>query len=296
MFSTQKSRITRSPELNFSETRLKDELIQFYRLYDDLISKKMAELKHSNKNLIVIVGEDHFKRKSLLVELVLIKLAEKYGIKNLVTEVSKELLAKVRLTTPDIHHINVIWLMPVVDQQGMETIPADPDHMQSDHIREANMKFALSKLNENAIFITGVNHLLAFVTDPELNSKFDFLPINAMNLTELELRYFKSLSKKHESLLTFASNPQHVIQANIETDINNVPPSKLVEISSQVLNHISTPLIIATSNNEKALRSNQLSSLRLGFFNTLRINQQTGQKTYCGLINGISATRMTYFL
>ena len=182
-------------ELDFSETELKNEIIKLYKLFDDLISKKLAELRHSNKKLLIIVGENHFGRKSLLVELVLIKLAEKYGIKNLVTETSQELLAKIRSITPAINYPNLSFLIPVVDNQGIKAISADPDCKKSDSIREKNIKLALGELNEDAIFISGVNHLLTFTTDNEINSKFEFLSINAVNLTEQESKEFKSLSK-----------------------------------------------------------------------------------------------------
>ena len=83
--------------INKSKERLTQELTDIYCKYDTIISQRLAASKSEGKKLLIAIGEEHYNRKSLIIELVIAHLARKNGIHNCALELNNDSLAFIRI-------------------------------------------------------------------------------------------------------------------------------------------------------------------------------------------------------
>ncbi len=181
------------------------------------VEKHILKANENGKKILILVGEDHRDRKSLILELMILDIANRLGIKNLLTETTNGLLENIKhMPTDEVMSPNFSFVLKFAQKLGFETTPCDPEQFNSiEKVRVVAMNQAIVKSNTNSTFFVGVNHLIDISTDEAINETYEILSINASNIgDEKKSHLFKSLSyPKHR--LNFALNPGNAIQLNI---------------------------------------------------------------------------------
>ncbi len=218
------------------EEKLKLELIELYYVLDNAFSKILFEAKNNNKIPLVITGEEHTKKKSLLVELILTLLAKKYAFKNLAMEITAKSLQELDSSSSSFQILESVMLQrnfhhvhKIAKESGMTIIPAEGNFLSwNSELREKNMLNALQQLTAPTIFITGLLHLEYFLSQKESLSNFECLFINAGNAPQSMNEIFG------EKIL----DSQFVIQAVIKTEVDKVSSENLIDICYKTLEKI----------------------------------------------------------
>lgn len=158
------------------------ELFELSNKVSEILNSANKDAKKLNKKLLLIVLEDHLQRKSLLSQIIILNHAKSQNIKNIVVEASEELIKKGRKEkNPDLAP-NFATIVSWADKENLKLIPADSNHLEYDIIRILNMKQTLKELNDNAVFIMGINHLKDFQNDVFLNQNYHIVALNNTNL------------------------------------------------------------------------------------------------------------------
>ena len=226
------------PNPEYSKQKLSEEILGLYNLLDDLLSKKTNQLKTNNKKLLIVLGEGHRSRKSLVIEYISLQLLNKYGIEHVVSETTEELLTTIRSQEIEHDSPNFSFFLPIAEKNGLKITAGELDNHQSDFQREKVFKQKIHDLNNHCMFLTGMNHLPAFITDKELSKQFELLIINAANLSEQEKARYKAQQPTafFETILNLVTMPEVIVQANMNTPIDQIPAAQLFSIVDGILN------------------------------------------------------------
>lgn len=237
------------------QDQLKKEINQLFESLEALLLSKLQATKEKNKKFLILVGDKHYDKTSLVTETILIYLAKKHQFNCLATETPKE-ICKIIMETKQLNdlsdklsiyrdderlHNSEILIRHVIDNALMTVRPVDLDlatwktlrSYQVTSARENHMLSELAEANENTIFMVGVLHLVKLMNDSKLNSIYDILCINA-NKNGLE-EFIEATADQLERL-SFGFNPQQVMQIGINTDIDNFNVTQLVDIVQLALN------------------------------------------------------------
>jgi hypothetical protein len=207
-----------------------------YQLLDSKIAEKFKIAKKSGKKIIIAVGENHIGRKSLLIELLVLRLAKKYGINTLAGEPDSRLLELIRRMNITADNPNFSFVFSDAEKMGMRVVGIDADCEASDLVRNTSMKNRLVALDDHCVFIAGVNHLYHVVmSSSEISNKYEVLSINAINLTTQELNEFRRMSSYQSCLLDIHLDPTAFVQAEIQTDLKSQSGFEMILLVEAVL-------------------------------------------------------------
>ncbi len=189
---------------------------QYKALYFQ-IEKHVLKANETGKKVLILVGEDHRDRKSLILELMILNIANRLGVKNLFTETTHDLQEKIKhMPLDEVMSPNFSFVLKFAQKLGIGTTPCDPEQFNSiEKVRFVAMNQTIVKSNTNSTLFVGVNHLIDISTDEAINESYEVLAINASNIGEEKKSYlFKSLSYPQDQL-NFALNPENAMQLNV---------------------------------------------------------------------------------
>lgn len=249
---------------NEEQLSLFSELRKIYSSIDNLIFEKLKISKEEGKKLILLVCEDHTEKKSFLIEALILRLAVKHNIFNLLLEGSEQLHNNFRTNTKDCW-VNASPLLKMADDLQLNTIPTEPEEGLDDPIRTLHMKIKLDNLEDNAIFILGLGHINS-IKDNHLSSKYEFVKINIANIDDEKFQTYDDFTKKEISPIL---NSNKIIHVNLNTNLTNVSSDQIIEFSKKSYESLQHTTNEINEIDLESLITQQLSnSIQTLFFNS----------------------------
>lgn len=236
-------------------------------LYDQmkaLVAQGLKTAEESGKKLLLIAGEEHYSKGALLLQALLIHIANEAKMRYLLLERTERQLQ--RLITPsrnditlskndeffsgDDAHPNMEYTAKKAEKLGMYLIAADLEvplsgllgsrgpTEQGHRDRESHMATKALALNEHAFFILGAAHIKGLQDNSTLQTKFHLVALNVMCIQreffEYNLRQ-KGSGECFENVarIVHAMSDQ-VVQINMDGNPSMQPCVKILEIASAI--------------------------------------------------------------
>jgi hypothetical protein len=187
-----------------------------------------AEAKAAGKKLLIVVGEQHYKREGLLLLLMTMEAARKHGVKNLAIEIGPEKFDWLKKEPFDpLFIINGFISIPYSEQiLGWNAFPIDKENLSEKDAtsdqgmldRESYMIEQLLQSPENIVAVVGTTHIPAFIESKHLDQNYilvnlcvEFSTITKPAATPLiteRLEYLKNPTKINS--FSFAGDPHEL--------------------------------------------------------------------------------------
>lgn len=221
---------------------LREEVNEQYQIMKKIIDAKALEARQENKNLLVVIGEQHRSPASHLYQLIVLSILNKNGVNKVLEEqstttstiqydqsamisnyVNKELLSNV-LATPK--------LKGTISSQ-----PIDPchegygDQSISPCTRAQEINRAIVEQNDSAMCVVGASHIHHIITDLQISEKYKLLTFDSAN-RPLREEYKNKSPEELEKLI----KDQNIIISKNDDQINNDISNKVD--SSELLKNI----------------------------------------------------------
>lgn len=177
--------------INFHpEVSIQKKVSTLYTKMKDSIENKLRKAQLSNKNLLILIGEDHISWESFLIELLALDICKKNNIYNFFAECSQEMLEIVTQNNiPNFwtqykneDHTKVIFKAALKNDMSVHLV--DPLHLEN-IAGKVTYKQRADKINEvllsangNAIFCVGAVHLFDIISQESLSLKYEMITFN----------------------------------------------------------------------------------------------------------------------
>ncbi|MCE3233670.1 MAG: hypothetical protein K0R98_1927 [Rickettsiaceae bacterium] len=192
------------------------------KIYSELYKTIEAEKKSaesSGKKLLVLIGEDHIDRRSLIAEAMAINICKDVGVNDFITETTPNLLKSIlkdhadQITSP-----NYSFALKVAQTRGINLHSGDPKQFSMNPgKREKAINTSITTLDKNSIMIVGVCHLKHILESKDIKEKYNVVAIDASFIDkakkEHQLYKFKNFSLKEE--LDYATSSKKIIHLEI---------------------------------------------------------------------------------
>ncbi len=201
------SSLSREERINFST------LHDLYENLQSQIAKHFSASKEHQKRLLIIVGEDHFEKKSLLIELMILDIINKFGFRDLLTETTNDLLQDMLNNLNSKSIVNILFVLKFAKKLGFKIHSNDPKQFNPNvEIRTRSMIQSLIESNSDGVFIVGALHLSDICHDESIRRVYDVLSINANNTGKEEREFLSITPNCPIQKLDFALNPSNATQ------------------------------------------------------------------------------------
>ncbi len=198
---------------------------QYNALYSQL-EKHILKSNENGKKVLILVGEEHSDRRSLLLDLIILDIASRLGVKSLLAEIDDNSLGaflKIRkhMYIDELTSDNINFFLGFAENLGFEITACDPKPSQPGCVvmnqpRCEAINQSIVKSNTNSVCIGGLSHLMHISTDKAINDLFEILSINASHIgEEKKSHYFKCFLYIEQIMLSFGLNPDNAMQLNI---------------------------------------------------------------------------------
>lgn len=212
-----------------------EQLRELYHMLYSQIEKTILQAQLSGKNALIVGLEDHDDRKSLFVEFMIIDIANRLGIKNLMIEADPDLLEELKTDSLDsITSPNIPFILKLAKEYEFKILPCDPHPLKCEEVRIIGINQSILKSNENSVFFIGVNHLKHISLDKDISQMYEVLNLNASNIGEAKRNHlFKNQNYRRDEL-NFAFNPDHALQANVPGNPYSIDVAEMRSIIDSV--------------------------------------------------------------
>lgn len=209
-----------------------------YEQMKTLVSQGLTKSRESGKKLLIIAGEKHDTRASLLLQALLLHIVNEVNIRNLFVEAWPDLLRKLVYEQRDQKTLNAEYSVPLAHNLRMNLIAADIDLSSgciSNHERESFMMTQILSLNENSLFICGCGHIKNLKLNEVLQRQYHIVAMNINCLSQRQMTFelSKTESQEQRAQLVFAVSDQ-VMQITLEGNASLIACEKLVDIAHAV--------------------------------------------------------------
>ncbi len=205
------------PELQSNKLPSLSQMRKLYAKLYSQIEKTILQARENGKKVLIVPGENHIDRKSLIIECMVMDIVNQLGIRRLLTETSRDGLAEFKTETIDsILSPNFLYVLKLAEEYGFEIIPCDPecDGAIMDRFNAINRSIIQS--NGDCVFIVGAGHLGYICQDKDIQRNYEVLSINASNLGEkLKSDFMFLLSPLQYPGFNYFSDPVHTMQVDV---------------------------------------------------------------------------------
>lgn len=249
-FDTNCSNITNAYLANLSSKRgdlpiskfdgapksLEEKAKALYKQLSNLIAKEHKQAVKNGKKLMIVMGEDHTDRGSMLAELMLLKIAQDRKIGNLIVEADDDILKLIRdnYKQGKEHPIHIPEIIAYADQEKINVIAGD-DPTQTNEQRETLMIQAIHDLNQDGLFLMGSSHMPAVLAQKEQLSKDKHIVI--LNITSTS-------APKQASLSEELQKKDGIIQIEIGDEFESLRKSKILDLAAKATGQADLPNLL----------------------------------------------------
>lgn len=210
-------------------------------LYDQLRTLILQELeiaKKEEKKLLIVAGEEHTNKGSLLLQIMMLYILHEANINNLLVEASPDLLYNLIYSSRNFKAVIAEHSVPLASNElKMNLIHADLD-LQKEVTLEEREKYMIDqclKTNNDCCFITGAAHLKGMLTNKLLKDKYHTLGLNIRCITpeQLNLQVSKAKTMQMKEELLFPSTKE-VMQIELKGNASVLKPEEIISIVRQI--------------------------------------------------------------
>lgn len=174
-----------------------EELEKIYNELYLLIDKEFEKSKKIGKKFVLLLGEGHELKHSLLIEIMILNIAHQLGIDDLILEVDNNMLKGLKATGKVPGGRSECLIMQTIyslaHSLGMTISAGDPEHEASGSRserfakRDKGMSQFVRDMNVRnaAIFIVGSEHLKGLLEDYPLDNTFHVTALNTYPLADV---------------------------------------------------------------------------------------------------------------
>lgn len=198
-----------------------DTLNQLSEKFKKIINEQISFAKNQHKHPLIIFGETHNNFQVQQIEKVFLKILSDAGVKTLFSELPAS-SALLENTINEFAHKDLN--MKVI---GVDNYPGRDASGKNTFINERNKVMAkeINEQNKPAVFITGADHLLGLLSDPNstLNPKiFHLIPFHLSSILKSNLSDLSSAETKERHNFSIDSTKVIQIQGNDFSDTQAV--------------------------------------------------------------------------
>jgi len=242
---------------------------QLHPIYTTLfahIKKALKQARAAQKPLLILIGENHYDKKHLLLQYMLLHIAERLAIDTLFVESSLSSLEGMKAYFSDLENDispigqlkkeceeNIHFILKAAENK-LHIIPCDPLHnafieylkhtnaaiiqeTEGWRIRQEVMNQTLLTTKKHALYITGALHLKDIAEDTKIQNHFHLVTINAPDGLEEHLQESDKTAPYH-----FAMDPTKALQVHIPVNPYHLHPQAMQSLAEQAALPPSSPL------------------------------------------------------
>ena len=205
--------------------RLKYKGLEEYNRMGEIIEQKLREAREEDKNLLVVLGEEHECRDPQFFQLLLVDICLTKGIKNLLLEESSVEAYSPTITYYAYNHLFWNVISNSMLQQNISLHPIDPLHEQygerkvSPLSRDKAILKSILEVGKDAIVVVGGAHMVDFMKNDELK-KYKLAIFHSANRAyskEYKNKSPQQLEKSLKNLESVVSAAEHKIQEELNS-------------------------------------------------------------------------------
>jgi hypothetical protein len=205
-----------------------------YRKLRKEIEDTVTRARANNKKILITIGENHGDKRALIIELLIINLIlEKNLLTTLTVEAPQSLLdtLKNEKNAIDQKYLNLRHVLEIAEQANFTILPIDPNPDDDNELRHEYFKQATLALNQDVMFVTGINHLAFLHEDEQIRNKYESLAINAANVNSSSLLFELIFSPYDNSdLLKVLAENSPYINASLPSDLIRMEVEKVIAL------------------------------------------------------------------
>jgi hypothetical protein len=224
-------------EVPLSAAQQYERICNMYSKLNEQVNGAVERARAHNKKILITIGEDHGDRRSLIIHLLIINLILRNKLaKKLMVEAPQSFLEILKNEKPgEKKYVNLQYLLQIAEQDGFTIIPVDPSPFDDNEKRHQGFKESALALNDDVMFVTGVNHLSFLHEDAQIQEKFESLAINAANIDPgmLMLQMIFSSFDFSEVFKVLEDNSPY-IKADLPSDCLRMDIEKLLDICKEM--------------------------------------------------------------
>jgi hypothetical protein len=189
-----------------------EEINKLYVILQKKIEAGKDTATASGKELLILVAEDHYDRRSLIAEAMAINICKDIGINDCITETTAEVLSNILSDPGDqITSTNAVTIFKMAEIRGMRLHNGDPKTHSGIHseTRKDAMNAAIISVDTNCIMIVGVGHPKDIIESKEVRDKYEIVAIDAS--------FIGSDKAKQKQLFSFPAHRKKPVEYTIES-------------------------------------------------------------------------------
>lgn len=168
------------PGLAIRKKTSRKDFEETYKILYDNINQCIATARKNNKKALILIGENHLERKSLILELMILNISKDLGINNFLIECREEYLKTTLAATPEEHTSqNHEYALEYAKKHKFEMFACDPKaalfYSRDSTAREARASAINHSINidKDAVALVGMHHLMHIFEDKDIKNNYE---------------------------------------------------------------------------------------------------------------------------
>ncbi len=211
-----------------------ENMVKLYFFLRNVIARNNRYALAHNLTFIIMVGELHIRRQSLLIEIMILLIACELGIMNVLHEDSQAMLEAhknhQKIKDAISNSLTSYMTYPISMKLGMENYAVDLDHGKHFSTRNKTMSDTIKTLSiKSGVLIIGSAHFKGLLKDYPLGNTFHVLAINSYPRKAYEIDVGTHSEHDHHDLRVFSDENKNILQVKMDGNAELLTPHEILE-------------------------------------------------------------------